>query len=80
MQKSQVNREPVAIAVSIEVVAPWRNASRVWATSTFHDEFASAAAAFQLTRQQAAVSQRDTLVDLVMRQHRQLVVTDPSLT
>lgn len=63
------------VVVSLEVIAHWRNESRQWSDSKMFDDFRSAATHFQLTRQQANVSQRDTLVDLVLRQHRRLDIT-----
>ena len=70
MQAPRPNTTPVTIA--LEVVAHWRNESRSWSDSTMFDSFRAAATHFQLVRQQANVSRRDTLVDLVLRQHRRL--------
>ena len=68
------HRAGIDVAVTIEVVSHWRNEGRHWSDSKLFDSFPEAAAHFQRTRQRAVNSARDTLVDLVMRQHKRLVV------
>ena len=74
MHHKVIRRAGVDVAVTIEVVSHWRNERRQWSDSKLFDSFPEAAAHFQLTRQQAVTAARDTLVDLVMRQHKRLVV------